>query len=334
VRLLIAIASLFAGILWNGAASAHEVRPAYLEITQRQDGKVDVLWKLPTRGEVAVSMTPEISGRLLAGKPTETASAEGFEIRKWGGLPVSDGINGRTVHVAGLEHTITDVLLLIRLKNGDQVSHILTPAKPSFVIDTRSGTAVSAYLTLGIEHILTGIDHLLFVFGLMLLSRRLSTLLRTITAFTAAHSITLIATALRVINPNPQLIEAMVAFSIIFLGVELTRSLRGEQGLTIRNPWLIAFGFGLLHGSAFAGALKEVGLPDGNILPALLLFNLGVEVGQLLFVAVVGALILALGRLRLPTAVPRLARGAAAYAIGTFSPFWFFERLHAALTIA
>jgi hydrogenase/urease accessory protein HupE len=198
-------------------------------------------------------------------------------------------------------------------------------------IDAHAGAPVAAYLTLGIEHILTGPDHLLFVFGLILLTASLSGLLRTITAFTVAHSITLALTALGLMSVNPHLIEALVALSILFVAVELVRKQRGYDGVTQRYPWLIAFAFGLLHGAAFAGALKEIGLPKDNIPGALFLFNLGVELGQLAFVLVVTGLLWILRRVPLPTVAPRLGEYAATYAIGSFSMFWVFERLEAAL---
>lgn len=311
---------------------AHEVRPAYLEITERQDGRVDVLWKQPSMGLLAVAIRPHISGGLIERAPDRVENAENFEIRRWRAIDLKGGsLDGREVRIAGLERTITDTLVLVHLKNGDEEQRVLTPAQPAFAINAHAGAAVPAYLTLGIEHILTGIDHLLFVFGLLLLSTGWKQLLRTITAFTVAHSITLALTALKLMSVNPQLIEAMVAYSILFLAVELVRKQRGVEGLTQRQPWIVAFGFGLLHGAAFAGALKEIGLPQHNIPASLFLFNVGVEIGQLLFVVAAGALLWLAARLRWPAATPRLAWTTASYAIGSFAMFWFLERLHAAL---
>ena len=314
--------------------AAHEVRPAFLEITERADGKADVLWKQPSVGLMAVAIRPRISGGLIDRAPDTVESAENFEIRRWRGIDLHGaGLNGREVRIEGLERTITDTLVLAHLKNGDTTQQVLTPATPAFAIDAHAGAAVPAYLLLGIKHILTGIDHLLFVFGLLLLSAGWRQLLRTITAFTFAHSITLALTALKLISVNPALIEAMVAYSILFLAVELVRKQRGQEGLTQRQPWIVAFGFGLLHGAAFAGALKEVGLPEGNIPLSLFLFNVGVEVGQLIFVGLVMAALFLLRRFRWPEATPWLAWTAASYAIGSFAMFWFLERLHTALDI-
>jgi hydrogenase/urease accessory protein HupE len=321
-------------VLWlsTGAlSSAHEVRPAYLEVTERADGRADVLWKQPSMGAMAIRLVPHISGGLLERPPSSVSTAPNFEIRAWRGLkPGPQGIDGRTVTIEGLDRTITDVLVVVTLKTGDSVQEVLRPQNPSLALHiAKTGMAVPAYLTLGIEHILTGIDHLSFVLGLLLLVHGRVNLFKTITAFTIAHSITLAATTLHLITVQPSLIEALVAFSILFVAVELVHLYQGREGLTVRFPWVIAFTFGLLHGSAFAGALKEIGLPPNDIPLSLLLFNVGVELGQLLFVAA----IMALGWLisKLPRALPAWTRWVPPYAIGGFAGFWFLERLSTAL---
>jgi hydrogenase/urease accessory protein HupE len=314
-------------------AIAHEVRPAYLEITEHADHTADVLWKRPLQGEFGLAIHPKLD-HLLDRAANEDSRTTGFILMDWHRVPLGKtGLAGRSVWIEGLSQSITDTLLVVRFSNGDVLQQILTPGSPGTTIDEHRGAAVLAYLRLGIEHILTGVDHLLFVFGLILLSPSLRSLLRTITAFTAAHSITLALTALKLLSLNPALVEAMVAFSILFLAVELVRKQSGEDGLTLRYPWIIAFAFGLLHGAAFAGALKEVGLPEGNIPAALLMFNVGVEIGQLMFVATILTLLAGLRRLRLPACTARSALTAATYAIGIFSSFWVFERLGAALTL-
>lgn len=194
----------------------------------------------------------------------------------------------------------------------------------------REGVAVPAYITLGIEHILTGIDHLGFLLGLILLVRSRMRLIATITAFTVAHSLTLAATALQVIAVRPAVIEALVALSIVFAAVELVHRCRGGQGFTVRYPWLIPFTFGLLHGAAFSDVLVQIGLPSNAIPLSLLLFNVGVELGQLLFIAVVLSIGWALTRL--PRQVPAWARWVPPYAIGSCAAFWFLERLSGALS--
>lgn len=331
-QILLLLLALFA---FARPALAHEVRPAYLEITERADGKVDVLWKQPSIGMMVVPLRPRLAGNAIDRKPDRVESAPNFEVRHWDALDLGPkGLNGREVRVDGLDKTITDTLLLVHLKNGDEESRVLTPGQPAMMIDAHVGAAVPAYLLLGFEHILTGVDHLLFVFGLLLLSTGWRQLWRTITAFTVAHSITLALTALKLMTLDPGLVETMVAWSILFLAVELVRKARGQDGLTLRQPWLVAFGFGLLHGAAFAGALKQIGLPEGNIPASLFLFNVGVELGQLAFVGVAMGALWLLSRLRWPASAPRLAWNVATYAIGSFSFFWFLERLHAALGFA
>ena len=329
------LALLLAALAFARPATAHEVRPAFLEITERADGRADVLWKQPSAGMLVVPLVPRITGGLIDRAPDSVGSAINFEIRRWNGLNLGGkGLGGREVRIDGLDKTITDTLVLVHLKNGDEEQQVLSPGTPAMTIDGHAGAAVPAYLVLGIEHILTGVDHLLFVFGLLLLSSGWRQLLRTITAFTVAHSITLALTALKVLSLNPGLVEAMVAWSILFLAVELVRKAQGKNGLTQRQPWLVAFGFGLLHGAAFAGALKQIGLPEGNIPASLFLFNVGVEIGQLAFVVVVMAALRLLRLVRWPQAAPRLAWMTATYAIGSFSTFWFLERLHAAFELS
>ncbi len=315
------------------AARAHEVRPAYMEITERGDGRADVLWKQPAQGDIAVALRPEIGRGLLDRRPDAVERQTGFSIARWNGVVLgANGLDGQEVRIAGLERTITDALVVVHLRNGDTLQQIVDPSRPAFVVRAASGIAVPAYLRLGIEHILSGVDHLLFVFGLILLCSTTRSLLLTITAFTAAHSITLALTAPRAIDVSPELIEALVALSIVFLAVELAYKYAGRPSAAQRFPWAVAFAFGLMHGAAFAGALKEIGLPAGNIPAALLLFNLGVEIGQLIFIAGVAVLFRIARLARAPARATAVARWASIYAIGSFSTFWFLERAQVAFT--
>jgi hydrogenase/urease accessory protein HupE len=219
------------------------------------------------------------------------------------------------------------------LLDGRTMQQVLNPRQPSTRLDLAAHSAphASGYLRLGIEHILTGTDHLLFVFGLLLLVRKARALLATITAFTVAHSITLAGTALGWIHVRASVVEALVALSIVVLAVELVRQARGEGGVTARFPWLIAFAFGLLHGCAFAGALAEIGLPSQDIPLALLLFNVGVEIGQLLFIALASLALLLI--VRLLSRPPAWSRFAVPYAIGSFASYWFIERFLVAISV-
>jgi hydrogenase/urease accessory protein HupE len=313
-----------------GAVEAHEVRPAYLQIDETAPDRFDVLWKQPANGTLAVHLEPTLSNHLLENrKPSAEFTSTSFVIRQWEKLPATrDSFDGATVRIDGLENTITDALVNISFLNGQQVQTVLKPSAPELLVHLKGAgkMPVPAYLGLGVEHILTGFDHLSFVLGLVLLIHGRWKLLKTITAFTVAHSITLAAAALGHVHVSPPVIESLVALSIVFVAVELGRAYRGHDGLTVHYPWLIAFTFGLLHGFAFAGSLADIGLPRHNIPGALLLFNCGVEIGQLLFVGAVLIIIYALHR----TPMPRLryVRWAAPYAIGTLASYWMFERMH------
>lgn len=313
-------------------ASSHEARPAFLQITERPHGHYDVLWKQPIQGVMAIHLVPHLSGGLLERDPTVIETASSFRIRLWRNLDAGDrGLEGRTLQIEGLDQTMTDTLVSIALADGNSIEQILHLQNPSLTFHLRkTGIAVPAYLTLGIGHIVTGIDHLSFVLALMLLVRRRMTLIKTITAFTVAHSITLAAAALQVMTVRPEVIEALVALSILFVAVELVHGYRAKNGLTVRYPWLIAFTFGLLHGAAFAGALAEVGLPPQAIPLSLLLFNVGVELGQLMFIAAVFSIGWALWQL--PRELPAWTRWVPPYVIGSLAAFWFIDRLHTALS--
>ena len=321
-----------AALLFLGCAallSAHEIRPAYLQITENADHRFDVLWKQPSVGTQLLRLVPQVSNGLLDTKPTEESVANSFVVRRWRNLEVArDSFDGATIRIDGLEYTITDALISISFANGQDIQEILRPRSPALVVHlTGTGKVpVPAYLLLGIEHILTGFDHLSFVLGLLLLVRSRLTLIKTITAFTVAHSLTLAAAALGFVHVNPSVIEALVAFSIVFVALELARAHRGQYGLTARIPWLIAFTFGLLHGFAFAGSLAQIGLPEHNIPLSLLLFNIGVELGQLLFVGAVLLLIALLNRL--PRRLPNWTTWIPPYAIGGLASFWVIQRLH------
>lgn len=312
-----------------GSAIAHEIRPAYLEIIENDRQRFDVTWKQPALGDQALRLLPKVSNGLLDGPPSEESATNTFLVRRWSNRPQTrDSFDGAAIVIVGLEHTITDVLVNVTFANGQTVQAVLKPDQPQVTIHLQ-GTgklAVPTYLLLGIEHILTGFDHLCFVLGLLLLVHGRARLLKTITAFTVAHSITLAAAALGYVSVSAPVIESLVALSIVFVAVELARAYRGREGLTARQPWLIAFTFGLLHGFAFAGSLADIGLPAHNIPGALLLFNLGVEVGQLVFVAVV--LVLIDAARRVAWRLDRPARWATAYGIGTLAAYWMIERIH------
>ena len=341
--------------------NAHEVRPAFLELTERAPNEFDVLWKVPALGgtqlageELAPPPTSVVepsaeSKTMPCGCPVPTANELsrgvtpihpalpkdaailspprverifGAELKRWT-IRVPKGLEGWEVTVHGLPSTMVDVLVRIALKDGRVVSRVLRPDAPSFVFGKETaGPAAGGYFRLGVEHILFGIDHLLFVLALVLIVRGVPLLVKTITAFTVAHSITLALATLGYVHVPSAPVEATIALSIVFVASEILRSRRGERGLTERAPWLVAGTFGLLHGFGFAGALSQVGLPAHDIPLALLFFNLGVEAGQLAFVVGALAVIVTLGRIRLPQWAPILPP----YAIGSVAMFWVIER--------
>ena len=238
----------------------------------------------------------------------------------------SAGMINETIVIDGLPATQTDTLLRIQLTNGSMYTSVLRPDSPSFLIPEKPSKLkiAGSYLLLGSEHILGGIDHLLFVLGLMLIVRGRMLLIKTITAFTLAHSVTLAMATLGFVHVPQAPVEAVIALSILFLATELSKQQRGETGLTTKAPWLVALCFGLLHGFGFAGALTEVGLPQTDIPLALLFFNVGVEVGQLIFVA--GVLTVTWMIQKLKFRWPVWVAHGPAYAIGSLAAFWFIER--------
>lgn len=317
------------------AAEAHEVRPAYLELTEVAAGRFDVLWKQPILpgsepGIVRrLPLEPRFAARCVESSRTLPDLTDSALIERWTidcGEPELPE-TGLDVEVAGLPRTLTDVLLRVRFLDGPSVDHLLRPEAPRAALSSEaaSGVAVPTYLQLGVEHLLFGFDHILFVVGLMFFVRRPLQLVQVVTAFTAAHSITLALSSLGVVTLSQRPVEAVIALSILFLAVELIRGAGGERSPLIRSPWMVAFGFGLLHGFGFAGALAEIGLPEQARALALLLFNVGVEIGQLMVVGILLGLLYCIRITRVK--VPRVAIQMPVYVMGTVSAYWFVERV-------
>ncbi|MGQ0680772.1 HupE/UreJ family protein [Bradyrhizobium sp.] len=307
---------------------AHEVRPAYLAVQENRTGEFEVLFKTPMRGDLRLALTATFSGRADALIPVTTRTTSDAAVQTWRFKAV-DPLRGQVVAIAGLENTMTDALVRVVFLDGSSWVRRLTPQEPSAAIPARqSGWSVAAlYLKLGIEHILLGVDHLLFVLALLIITRGTWLLVKTVTAFTVAHSITLALATLGYVHVPSAPVEALIALSIAFVAVEIVRQWRGHEGLTSRAPWLVAFTFGLLHGLGFAGALSEIGLPEGQIPLALFFFNFGVEIGQLLFIAAILGIFAVVRRVR--CSWPGWARLAAPYAIGSIAMFWVIERVAA-----
>jgi hydrogenase/urease accessory protein HupE len=305
---------------------AHEVRPAYLELRETASGFFDVLFKTPMRGDARLALDVSFSGLVERTTPVTSRARDGAMIQTWR-LSAIEPLAGQEVRIDGLASTMTDALVRIEFADGSEWIERLTPGAPRATIPAgKSGSAVAAtYLKLGVEHILLGVDHLLFVLALILIARNTRELIKAITAFTVAHSITLAAATLDFVHVPPKPVEAAIALSIAFIALEIIRARDDEAGIAARVPWLIAFAFGLLHGFGFAGALSEIGLPAGHIPVALLFFNVGVEIGQLLFVAVMLSLaaLVRLGRRPLPP----WAGLVPPYLIGSVAMFWVIQRV-------
>ena len=318
---------LLLGLILAAAAEAHEVRPAYFELQEVGGDTYDLLWKVPARGadeRLALRLRlPEGCRDAIA--PSATMLDVAYVERSR--IVCSGGITGKEVHVEGLAATLTDVLARVERADGSTQIACLTPDRPSFVVEAapRPLEVVRTYLPLGIEHILTGVDHLLFVLGLLLLVRGFGRLVKTVSAFTVAHSVTLTLATLGFVHVSPAPVEAVIALSIVFVAREIVQPLDAVPSLARRQPWLVAFTFGLLHGLGFAGGLSAAGLPPGHVPLALLLFSAGVEVGHFAFIATVLALMA--GLRRLPFGRPTWAQALPAYAIGGIAMFWVIERV-------
>lgn len=332
------LAGLVAALLCAGPlrAAAHPLDPALLELRELKGGRVEVEWKVPAGTSALRPVLPprcrESSG------PTATESARSL-VQEWDLSCGEQSLVGEEVGVRGLRERQTDALLRIRLLDGRVIQAVVRPDDPVFRIPERTAAASvgGSYLALGFEHILTGPDHLLFVLALVLLVRGRFRLLATITAFTLGHSVTLALAVLGLIRVPPAPVEALIAVSLVVVANELARESRagGPTAVPVtflgRRPWTMAAAFGLLHGLGFAGALVQVGLPPDDIPLALLSFNVGIELGQLVFVACV--LVMLRAFVLVPTRVREVCRPLPAYAVGSLAAFWVFERVAALLPV-
>ena len=309
-------------------AKADEFRPAYLQLTQTSADSYDVLWKSPALDEnTPLKVRPVFPAGVSEQGARRSSFAAGTLRQRWH-INVPGGLNGKAIEFPALADSRIDILVrLERLDGSVQLERIL-PGQPSFTAKASPGAYAVAktYVTIGIGHILLGFDHLFFVLALVMIVKSTRRLLATITAFTVAHSITLSLATLGVVHVAGPPVEAIIALSIVFVASEIIHQRQGREGLASRKPWVVAFAFGLLHGLGFAGALAEVGLPENSIPLALLFFNVGVEIGQLLFIVAVLAIYkalskLAAGRIDLARLAPIQA-----YAIGGVASYWVFER--------
>jgi hydrogenase/urease accessory protein HupE len=306
-------------------AYAHEIRPAYLEINQQSADRYQVLWKIPLLGNKAPKIDPIFPKGFSLEQISDQFLPDSY-IRQYQGT-YQENLNGQKITIQGLDLTLVDVLVQINLMDETSYTLLLQPDDPSVIIpkEPSKWEVIKLYIILGIEHILIGIDHLLFVLGLLLLVSGFKALVQTITAFTVAHSLTLGAATFNLIHVPQAPVEAVIALSIVFLAREYLMIKKGAKSLTAQYPWVVAFSFGLLHGFGFAGALSEIGFPQKDVPLALLTFNIGVELGQLIFIGIIFLLWIGVQKTRLPIA--KWFWKVVPYCMGTMAAFWLIERV-------
>jgi len=318
-------------LAFASAVSAHEVRPAYLQLHQTGAESYDVFWKVPGRGDnLRLSLYVELPQNCTNASQPRGVFGDNTFVEEWS-VKCAGGLTGGTIQIAGLNATMTDVLVRLERMDGTTQVTRLTRAAASFTVEAapRVTQVAATYLRLGVEHILTGWDHLLYILAMLLLVRGWRRVVLTMSAFTLTHSLTLTAAELGWVHVPQRPVEACIALSILFVASEIVRARTGQSGLTERWPWAISFTFGLLHGFGFAGALSEVGLPQKAIPVALLFFNAGVEVGQMIFIASMFAIAMMARRAARKITLPHpvWVWRIPPYAIGAVAAFWFLQRI-------
>ncbi|MBW9052301.1 HupE/UreJ family protein [Rhizobium mesosinicum] len=305
---------------------AHEIRPAYLDLRETTRDEFAVIWKVPAQGNMRLSLDATLPKPCIEKAERVRSIDGGAYLERWT-VACAGGLKGGQITIEGLRSTMTEALVRIEYQSGDTEVIRVMPDAPSFTIaGAKSSLDVArTYFLLGVDHILSGVDHLLFVLALFLLIRERGMLIKTITAFTIAHSITLAGASLGYFSLPQKPVEATIALSIAFVASELTRMKPGEKRLSESLPWVVAFAFGLLHGFGFAGALKEIGLPQSDLPLSLLTFNLGVEAGQLIFIAAASLLLKVASTL--VNVPPARARQVGAYMIGAAAMLWLVPRI-------
>ena len=296
---------------------AHEVRPAYLQISEKAD-HYRVLWKQPVKQNTRLPIDPIFPEGCELRDAVAPEVTAGALIHHW---VTECDLTSATIHINGLARTLTDVMVRIEHLDGSSDDYILRPESPTLDLATAQPPTFS-YLIIGVEHLVFGIDHVLFVIGLFLFIKSPIALLKTITAFTVAHSITLALSVLELVKLEQGPVEAIIALSILFLARELVQEEEKRSALTRGRPWIMAFTFGLLHGLGFAGALQDIGLPDDSLWVSLLLFNVGLELGQILVIVILAAFMWLMRRIDLTVWMTRYA----AWLMGIVAAYWTIDR--------
>lgn len=324
MRILSVLLAMFLAALAIAPAQADELRPGYLDVTQISAHQWRMTFKGPFKTGLANRALPSIPEGCTAGPPERMA--DDVAVKSVWTLTCKAPLAGKTIRLIGLDRSVADALLRVAPLGETVQTARLTPDQDHYTIAARASRwdVAKTYLVIGVEHILFGFDHLFFVVALVLLLGRGMTILKAVTAFTVAHSITLVGTTLGFLGLPQRPVESVIALSIMFLAVEIVKSDPSQPRLSQRIPWVVAFLFGLLHGFGFAGALKEIGLPQGEVPMALLTFNLGVEAGQVLIVIATLAALALVARLSARALRPAVL--VTTYAIGTIASYWFIER--------
>ncbi|MBV1887743.1 MAG: HupE/UreJ family protein [Urechidicola sp.] len=325
LRLIKKISFFFFFVLFSINGWSHEIRPAYLQIIQTSETTYEVFWKVPSMGDAVPKIHPVFPPFFTVEELKRPNQIPGSVVYSYK-ITSKETLQGKILTIKGLNKTLIDALVTVTFLNGEKVTLMLQPDKDATIIPGETSTydVIKTYSKLGVEHILFGVDHLLFVLALIIITKGKWKIIKTITAFTIAHSITLSLAALGLVNFAVPPVEAVIALSIVFLAVEIIKNQNGQETLTSKKPWLVAFTFGLLHGFGFAGALANIGLPQQDIPWALAFFNLGVEIGQIAFVVVV---LLFIKLISFKKDLPIFINKIPAYAIGSLATFWMIERI-------
>ncbi|MFD2892743.1 HupE/UreJ family protein [Flavobacterium chuncheonense] len=325
MRLHLQLFYLFLISLSATICKAHEIRPGFLQIQQQSSTTYSVLWKVPRTTDKVLNVQPEFDAAFTLKETSTPKLLEAFMLYVYQ-LDGKKSLANTSLRINNLSTTRIDVLVDIRFLNGEHHTFLLQPTNNTVIIpeSQNSWQVVKTYTILGVEHILLGFDHLLFVLALLIITVGFSKLLKTITAFTIAHSITLSFSVLGIASlPGPP-VEAAIALSIVFLAVEILKVQQNKPTITSEKPWLVAFCFGLLHGFGFAGALESIGLPQSEVPLALAMFNIGVELGQIAFVTV-ALLIMHFSKNIIPQ--NKYTKKIVPYFIGSLAAFWLIERI-------
>ena len=301
-------------------AIAHEIRPAYLQITEvgKGDANYHILWKQPVVQNRGLPIDPVFSDEceLSDLSPPEVTSVA--ILYNW---QTECDLSETSIHVTGLMVNHTDVLVRVETLDDEVENYVLRPSNPT--LDLKEGGAPALdYFIIGVDHLVFGIDHVLFVIGLFLFIQAPIALIKTITAFTVSHSITLALSVLGLVKLDQGPIELVIALSILFLARELVQEESKRSRLTLGRPWVMAFFFGLLNGLGFAGALADIGLPKDDLWLSLLLFNLGIEAGQIAVILVLAIVAWALSQINWKQYFNTLA----AWGMGSVAAFWTIDR--------